>query len=457
MPRQPDSSPTRLEYYSAYHEPIFQTDGQFVHFTRRCDKVHLQSGYYGFATHEDDRRAYERGLQKPEDVLVAQDVGDGAYDDIMLRWIPGKIDEPCNKPLVGTARAHLETIYNEMRLLGMPLSFQGRVPLYPSSKDQKLINYRLTRYGIQKGALPELTLLSPVHHDVQVIESMAPPPPDGRSRIHPIDSVTVLTSAMSPPKPTSGTNPSHQVASAPLYAPSDSTMTSLSPLVLTEESVRPVDQLNPTENILLAQQTFHNFPSPGAAYSQFTPPNKSSCPSTTCIFEPSVTVNLDESEEFDNAGAAKDVYSKLASQKPSEGLPDELSVMSLAKGSSSELYNAQSTILPCMDCDLIANHTQQCRINEAKLSLQPVEGLSIPQLRELVDSVAKFDPGPWTSHENVPQWPSDDPKTQIKELANVIRNLNTCAECPDLHTLDDQLTVLLWSLISSSKVELLRG
>lgn len=141
-------------YYSAYRGPVWDSNGQFHHFARQCDPTHTKNGYWRFCTHADDQRAYEYGLTTPEAVLIAQDVCDGVYDGIMLRWVPGELDAD-NKPTVGTAAAHLETIYNERRVLGKPLSFRGRVPLYPISTDQRLINFRLMRYGIQKGVISE--------------------------------------------------------------------------------------------------------------------------------------------------------------------------------------------------------------------------------------------------------------------------------------------------------------
>ncbi|KAF1361969.1 hypothetical protein EJ07DRAFT_153549 [Lizonia empirigonia] len=154
------SRKTNITYYSAHGEPVWDSNGRFKHFARQCDPVHSTNGYWRFCTHDDDRRTYERGLNTPEAVLIAQDAGDGVYDDIMLRWVPGELD-PGNKSIVGTAAAHLETIYNERKLLGKPLSFRGRVPVYPISTDQRLVNYRLTRCGVQQGVLLETTLASP--------------------------------------------------------------------------------------------------------------------------------------------------------------------------------------------------------------------------------------------------------------------------------------------------------
>lgn len=157
------SSPTSWDntpYYSAHRGPVFGVNGKFHHFQRRFNAAHLRSGHWRFPSETDEQRAYECGFSSPEAVLIAQDAGDGTeYSNIMLRWVPGE-DDKSSKPSVGTAAAHLETIYNEKKLLNQSLAFRGQVPLYPVSTDQKLIDYRLVRYGIQKGVLPESTLLA---------------------------------------------------------------------------------------------------------------------------------------------------------------------------------------------------------------------------------------------------------------------------------------------------------
>lgn len=448
-----------IPYHSAYRGPIFSPDGTFDHFARRCDEAHLQNGYWKFAAIDDDRRAYERGMDKPEDVLRAQDVRDGAHDDIMLRWVPGKLDETNSKPLVGTAAAHLETIYNERKLLGMSLSFQGRVPIYPISKDTKLTNYRLTRYGIQKGILPETTLLSPVRHDVQSVGDTSPSLLNERLLNHPTDPVTVLAPALSPPQPASGTTMSHQVASTALHAPSDSTPAFSSPLILLEDIGKPVDRLEPAEDMQnpLSQQSFRSVPMLDIDIRQSALLTEVRFSSSNGSFEQLTTMGLSEARVNEYADVADGICGVHARETPSESSIDDVSVLSLADQSYSEFSSAQSAILPCMDCGSSTSHTSQCWIDKVALSLRPVEELSVLQLCELAESVARFDPGPWTSHTRIPQEPLDDPKTQIKELADAIRNLDIFSQHPGLHGLDDQLTVLSWVFLSPGNVDLLRG
>lgn len=176
MSKPSPASTNSTKYYSAHRGPVFGADGHFDHFLRSCDPVHLKNGYWKFSTYDDDRRAYEYGFSDPEEILKAQDAGDGDYNDIFLLWVPGELDTS-NKTSVGTAAVHLQTIYNERKLLGKTLSFRGAVPLYPVSRDQRLLQYRLTRYGIQKGKLPN-DLLMPASSppDVPALQTSPPTP-----------------------------------------------------------------------------------------------------------------------------------------------------------------------------------------------------------------------------------------------------------------------------------------
>ncbi|KAJ4395234.1 hypothetical protein N0V91_010984 [Didymella pomorum] len=113
-----------IKYYSAYRGPVHGADGKFHHFARQCDPEHEKNGYWRFATYGDDQRAHLRGFCNPEEILQAQNAGDGQYDDIFLLWVPGNLDND-NKTSIGTAAMHLKTIYNERKLLGKTLAFRG--------------------------------------------------------------------------------------------------------------------------------------------------------------------------------------------------------------------------------------------------------------------------------------------------------------------------------------------
>lgn len=283
---QPSSaSTTYVAYYSAHRGPVWRSDGGFHHFARQCDPIHTKNGYWRFCTYQDDRRAYERGLSTPEAVLIAQDVGDGTYDDILLRWVSGELDTG-NKPTVGTAAAHLETIYSERRLLGKSLSFRGRVPLYPVSTDQRLINYRLVRYGIQRGVFSE----------------------------------TVFTS--------------------------------------------PSSQLSPSESVPLipAQNHLHEASLLGIRLRGQVPSNFIDASNDTFAFLKTPAIESCGLEERYSAYDSQGVCYIPGSDEIANKLVGGISIPSRTALTPSELYDAQSAILPCIDCGIVGTHMSDCRI-----------------------------------------------------------------------------------------------
>lgn len=81
------------------------------------------------------------------------------------------------------------------------------------------------------------------------------------------------------------------------------------------------------------------------------------------------------------------------------------------------------------------------------------EELTSSNIGELAERVARFDPGPWTTHVGTPkEVVLDYPCTQIQGMAEIIRNLDKSAGDPELQACDDLLTVLLWALKSSDDV-----
>jgi hypothetical protein len=205
------ASSNNIKYYSAHRGPVCGADGKFHHFARQCDPVHLKNGYWQFSTYDDDRRAHMHGFHNPEEVLKAQDAGDGEYDDILLLWVPGQLDTS-NKTSMGTAAVHLQTVYNERKLLRKTLSFRGAVPLYPVSTDPRLLQYRLTRYGVQRGKLPT-DLLSPTSssQDMRLMQTLSPAPPP-TTTITPIDSTSRAKGPVSHRRP-------HRVRLSIFYPP----------------------------------------------------------------------------------------------------------------------------------------------------------------------------------------------------------------------------------------------
>ena len=156
----PSTSPTppkaSSEYRSAYnHGIITRPDGEFDHFVRLLDQTHLRTGYWKFSSFEDDRRAHNHGFSTPEEILIAQDRDDGSYDNISLRWIRGEDDANLSMVLVGSAAQHLETIYELRGILGMPMSFQGQIPFYPTGQD-----IRLKKYWEMKQSAKQTAVLS---------------------------------------------------------------------------------------------------------------------------------------------------------------------------------------------------------------------------------------------------------------------------------------------------------
>jgi hypothetical protein len=90
--------------------------------------------------------------------------------------------------------------------------------------------------------------------------------------------------------------------------------------------------------------------------------------------------------------------------------------------------------------------------------LKLAKELTILDYRQLTEAVERFDPGPWTTHVGLSEKAEpDDPISQVQGMAEVIRNLDTTAEDPELRTLDDQFTVLLWAFKTSGSVQVLKG
>ena len=50
----------------------------------------------------------------------------------------------------------------------------------------------------------------------------------------------------------------------------------------------------------------------------------------------------------------------------------------------------------------------------------------------------------------------DDPVTQVQGMAEIIRSLDESGEDPELRTLDDQYTVLLWALKLSGSIQVMK-
>ncbi|KAF2630464.1 hypothetical protein BU25DRAFT_484597 [Macroventuria anomochaeta] len=448
---------TNVAYYSVHRGPVFGSDGEFHHFMRQCDPIHTRNGYWRFSTYDDDRRAYKCGLSTPEAVLIAQDIRDGVYDDIILRWVPGELDV-CNKPSVGTAAAHLETIYNERRILGKPLSFRGRVPLYPISTDQRLINYRLTRYGIQKGVSPDKTLTSPNH----TAPTTSTPVTNARSSPNRVPA-TVSTTASSLSSPQAKSRLVSPIRSAPtsVAVPRNITPIRSNPLVPIMHYTTTGVHLGSTEDLQASQLTQHDHRKASPISPRLhgrMPPNSTSTSGITHGSFPSPAAKPGGVKKHN----LSDDNENACYMHGSNGIVDDsigdISVLLCTNLTPSELFEIQSATLPCMDCGLVVIHASHCWINEAALILKPTEELTAFRLRELVENVERFDPGPWTTHVGLPQQlVEDDSKTQVQGMTKIIRNLDATTKDPELQVFDDQFTVLLRALKSPGNVQIIKG
>ncbi|KAF1850832.1 uncharacterized protein K460DRAFT_423380 [Cucurbitaria berberidis CBS 394.84] len=109
--------------------------------------------------------------------------------------------------------------------------------------------------------------------------------------------------------------------------------------------------------------------------------------------------------------------------------------------------------LPCMDCGKDEGHKWDCHIG----NLEPMKNITILDYRNLSDAVQRFDPGPWTTHFNPAPAPEpEDPETQMKGMAEFIRNEDSYKNDPDLHALPDDIMILLWAFKTSPGVDLIK-
>ena len=454
------SAPRR--YYSTYRAPIFDSNGSFQHFEKRVDTVHTQNGYWKFPTVEDERRAYELGLNNPEAVLIAQDVGDGTYDNIMLRWVPGGLD-PMNKPSVGSATAHLETIYNERRMMGKTLSFRGQVPLYPISSDPRLLKYRLTRYGIQKGALPQNTLLSS----------------SARSSLHepPTPLATPEENVRDPAGQTLGSVPAQaqddwsSQADTPVSIPQwhskvvlpyskpkvqpSAITTTTEPLNTDGDTVSDKDM----RRSIMSRNIHPKASSPSPIPSEYTPLQTSDTSESPRHFG----MELGEDQNMSIETGGLDDEDATTIQREGDWLADAPVDDELGPAITDldqiRTYEAQLAALPCMDCGCINSHAPQCWIAKATPDMsRPISELDSAEIRGLTEATEMFDPGPWTTHHVYPveKEEEEDLETQIRGMAETIRGFDDYAQDTDLHMLDDHNMVLLWALKGIGEVTILR-
>ncbi|CAN9382878.1 unnamed protein product [Alternaria alternata] len=88
--------------------------------------------------------------------------------------------------------------------------------------------------------------------------------------------------------------------------------------------------------------------------------------------------------------------------------------------------------------------------------IQPMQNLTMLDYRILTEAVNKFDPGPWTTHfETHPEPEVEDAETQIRGIAEVIRNEDSYKMDKELHNLSDEFMIMLWAFKTSDKVRVI--
>jgi hypothetical protein len=85
-----------------------------------------------------------------------------------------------------------------------------------------------------------------------------------------------------------------------------------------------------------------------------------------------------------------------------------------------------------------------------------MQNLTMLDYRILAEAVNKFDPGPWTTHfETHPEPEVEDAETQIRGIAEVIRNEDSYKMDKELHNLSDEFMIMLWESKTSDKVHVI--
>ncbi|KAF1915425.1 hypothetical protein BDU57DRAFT_273071 [Ampelomyces quisqualis] len=102
--------------------------------------------------------------------------------------------------------------------------------------------------------------------------------------------------------------------------------------------------------------------------------------------------------------------------------------------------------LACMDCGEETGHKLNCFVGNSK----PLEKLTILDYRNLTESVQRFDPGPWTTHQGLaPEPEPEDTSDQLQGMADFIRNEDDYKSDTNLHHLPDCFMIVAWAMKSS--------
>ncbi|EUC33919.1 hypothetical protein COCCADRAFT_94777 [Bipolaris zeicola 26-R-13] len=119
------------------------------HSARQLEQSYRHNSDWEFRSIDDDRRAAAHGFVTPEDLLLVADNSGERHDNIKIVWTGTAGDPGSRSAIVGTASQHLQTMYELRNLLGLPMSFRGKVPSYPANTDIRVKQYWERKHGLQ--------------------------------------------------------------------------------------------------------------------------------------------------------------------------------------------------------------------------------------------------------------------------------------------------------------------
>ncbi|KAF7672676.1 hypothetical protein GT037_009177 [Alternaria burnsii] len=200
-------------------------------------------------------------------------------------------------------------------------------------------------------------------------------------------------------------------------------------------------------------------------------PQPGSPPSRTRVVQLGESFATEDSlkEPPDRPASIENEHGQLSENKPSSQLElDQLNMVSPDVCGAKEESRAQATEadseslrtymevlnnLPCMDCGEYDGHTWDCHLG----NIQPMQNLTMLDYRMLAEAVEEFDPGPWTTHFDLhPEPEVEDAETQIRGMAEVIRNEDSYKMDKELHNLPDEFMIMLWAFKTSDKVRVIK-
>ncbi|RYN46784.1 hypothetical protein AA0118_g12401 [Alternaria tenuissima] len=200
------------------------------------------------------------------------------------------------------------------------------------------------------------------------------------------------------------------------------------------------------------------------------PPQPGSPPSHTGVAQLGESFIPEDTliESPDRPDSADNEHRLLPENKPSPqqelgqlnmGSPDVCGAKEESRAQATEVdseslrtYMESLNNLPCMDCGEYDGHTWDCHLG----NIQPMQNLTVLDYRMLAEAVEKFDPGPWTTHFDLhPEPEVEDAETQIRGMAEVIRNEDSYKTDKELHNLPDEFMIMLWAFKTSNKVRVI--